>query len=144
MDTFDRDLRRGLKVETLVLNRIKLKYPKAIQSEGYRKEWDIYVPETKTKVEVKADWKWRETGNLVIETSMSGRPSALSTTTADFWVFFLEDRLIWITPTGVRRAISDSGARLREFVGSGDYNSKTAYLIPVCYIEDNASLIEKI
>ena len=66
-NTFKRDLKRGEQVELAILDMIKVKYPKAHKVQGYFKDYDIYIPELEFGVEVKADEKSKETGNIVIE-----------------------------------------------------------------------------
>ena len=56
--------------------------------DGYCKEWDIYIPELDEGVEVKSDQKSKHTGNIVIEIEFNGKPSALATTKAKYWVIF--------------------------------------------------------
>lgn len=141
--TFDETLTFGKMVEEYVLSRIQKKYKKAFIREGYHPGWDIYVPETKTKIEVKSDVFSNRTGNFVIETSYGGRPSALTTSTADFWVFFTGYKLIWITKKQIKDAIKESCVSICKFTGGSDFKEKTAYLVPVYYIEANSTLIEE-
>jgi hypothetical protein len=143
VQTFEEALSFGKQVEEYVLSRIQKKYKKAFIRDGNHKEWDIYVPETKTKIEVKSDVRSNKTGNYVIETSYGGRASALTTSTADFWVFFNGYKLIWITKQQIKAAIKESGARLKKFTGGSDVKSKTAYLVPRYFIEVHATKIEE-
>lgn len=140
---FSESLSFGRMVEEYVLSKIHAKYPKAFIRDGYYKEWDIYVPETKTKIEVKADVMSNKTGNLVVETSYNNRPSALTTSTADLWVFFTGYKLIWITKPQIKKAIRESGAALQKFIGGTDIHEKTAYLVPVYFIEQHATQIDE-
>ena len=55
MSSFYESLEVGKKSEELVLNRIKNKYPSAYIKDGYFKEFDIFIPEIDTSVEVKKD-----------------------------------------------------------------------------------------
>jgi hypothetical protein len=54
-------------------------------------------------VEVKTDRRWKDTGNLYIETecwyqaSQSWQPSGLSVSSADYWAFVLEDAVFMVT-----------------------------------------------
>jgi len=129
MDTFHRDLKRGKQIEESVLREVKVKYPKAYIIDGYFKEWDIFIPEIQTSVEVKSDEKSKYTGNLVIEVSFNGKPSALSTTKADFWVIWDGYSMNWFTPNSIRKCISENNLRLCSFIGKGDTKSKEAYLV---------------
>ena len=138
MDTFDRDLGEGKKFEKMVLNELQKNSPEAYIKEGYFKDYDIYIPELKQSVEAKRDKKSQYTGNLVIETSFGGKPSALSTTKANYWVFDCGDEFILTTPVLIKDAVRESKSRLANFIGRGDSVEKTAYLIKKEYIRQNA------
>ena len=103
--SFKEDLKIGKEIEEYVLSIIQQKYPKAKIMEGYFKEYDIMIPEIDKTVEVKSDIKSLETGNYVVEVAFDGNPSALSTTTADYWVFYDSECLVWITPENIWRAV---------------------------------------
>jgi len=128
---FEESLLSGQESENIVLDMIKKKYPKAYIVEGYHKEYDIMIPELNETVEVKKDFKSKYTGNIVVEIEMNNRPSGLATTTADWWVFHVnEGELIWITPSIIKEMIEEESFNPVEFTGEGDKISKLAYLIP--------------
>jgi len=129
-------------VEEYVLSRIHKKYRHAFIRDGRHKEWDIYVPEIKTKVEVKSDVYSNKTGNFVVEVEYGGRPSGLTTSTADFWVFFTGYKLIWIRREHIYRAISEAEIPKRKFVGGSDKKEKTAHLVSVALMEQYATKID--
>lgn len=129
MNQFHSDLAVGKIIENNVLDMIKKKYPKAHILEGKHKGWDIYVPETDTAIEVKGDQKSKYTGNIVIEISFDGKPSALSTTLADLWVIYDGYNYNWFTPDDIRRCIKENDLKAVVFTGRGDTKSKEAYLI---------------
>lgn len=134
MSSFHESLEVGKKSEELVLNRIKNKYPNAYIKDGYFKEFDIFIPEIDTSVEVKKDFMSKYTGNVVVEVQMNGKLSALSTTKADWWVFHLdEEEFIFITPEQIRDMINKENFKSVQFTGKGDYASKIAYLIKKHY-----------
>ena len=141
-DSFKEDLEIGRIAEEYILKRIKRKYPKAKIMEGYFKEYDIIIPEINQSVEVKQDKKSLYTGNYVVEVSFNGKPSALSTTTADWWVFYDGECEVWIKPDYIWKAVK--GLPIREFVGNGDSKSKNAYLCPKEYIRIQANKIREV
>ena len=141
-DSFKEDLEIGRIAEEYILKRIKRKYPKAKIMEGYFKEYDIIIPEINQSVEVKQDKKSLYTGNYVVEVSFGGKPSALSTTTADWWVFYDGECEVWIKPDNIWKAVK--GLPIREFVGNGDSKSKNAYLCPKEYIRIQANKIREV
>ena len=142
MNSFYEDLKDGKETENNVLAIIKKKYPKSYIIEGYFKDYDIYVPEKNMGIEVKKDVKSQETGNLVIEVEFNGKPSALSTTKADYWVFYDGDNYIWITPTMLKDLTETCGHAV-EFIGNGDTKPKKAYLMPKSLVKRLATLITK-
>ena len=139
---FKEDLKSGKAIEEYVLGRIQKRYPRAKIMEGYFMEYDIEIPEINKTVEVKSDIKSLETGNYVIEISFDGKRSALSTTKADWWVFYDSECEVWIKPSHIWKAVE--GLKIREFIGKGDEKSKTAYLCPKEYIRIQADFIRNI
>tara|TARA_R100001594_G_scaffold97418_1_gene131676 strand:- start:3603 stop:4109 length:507 start_codon:yes stop_codon:yes gene_type:complete len=138
---FKDSLAIGNTVEDNVCAKIRKKYPKAYVKQGYCKGYDIYVPETKRKVEVKQDKKSNFTGNIVIEIEFNGKPSALSTTEAHYWVFDDGEKYMWITPAILRQIIEP--LRPVKFVGNGDNKSKLAYLVKKDIIIANCLKVDK-
>ena len=138
---FKESLAIGHSSEDAVCAKINKKYPKAHVIKGYCKGYDIYVPETNKKVEVKQDKKSNFTGNIVVEIEFDGKPSALSTTEADYWVFDDGEIYIWITPETLRQVVLPMYAV--TFTGNGDNKSKRAYLVKKDIIKRNALKIDK-
>lgn len=128
-DTFLRDLSRGEQIEIALLEIIQKKYPKAHKIDGYFKDYDLFVPEMNKSIEVKSDEKSKETGNIVVEIEFNGKPSALSTTKADYWVWWDGDKYTWFETESIKRCISETKPKLCSFIGNGDSKEKKAYLI---------------
>ena len=142
MADFKTSLEDGKKVEKKVCNLIKKKYPKAHMIDGYCKEYDIFVPEKNFGVEVKKDVKSQETGNYVIEIEFDGKPSALMTTKAEYWVIYDGDNYIWIKPSRLKAVVSVHGdGRLARFIGDGDTKYKRAFLMPRDIIKSFANKV---
>ena len=142
----DRNFKESLSIghssEDAVCAKINKKYPKAHVIKGYCKGYDIYVPETDKKVEVKQDKKSNYTNNIVVEIEMPpGTPSALSTTEADYWVFDDGEIYIWITPDTLRQVVKPF--KPVKFIGKGDTTEKLAYLIKKDIIKKNALKVDK-
>ena len=138
---FKNSLVIGHSSEDSVCARINKKYPKAYVKKGYCKEYDIHVPEIDKKVEVKQDKKSNFTGNIVVEIEFDGKPSALSATEADYWVFDDGEIYIWITPETLRQVVKPF--KPVKFVGKGDNKEKLAYLIKKDIIKRNALKVDK-
>lgn len=97
--------------------------------DGYCKEWDIYIPELDEGVEVKSDQKSKHTGNIVIEIEFNGKPSALATTKAKYWVIFDSESWNWFFVDDIKRCIKENNLKYATFTAKGDSKSKKAYLI---------------
>ena len=139
--SFKEDLREGERAELYILSLIQRKYPSAYKIEGYCKHYDIYIPEKNIGVEVKKDYKSTETGNIVIEIEYGGKPSALSTTKAQHWVFLTEEELIWTTPSLLKQCTKH--LRPATFTGKGDTKQKKAHLVKIPTLKQYATLISK-
>ena len=136
-EAFKKDLAAGEATQDSVLKRIRKEYPKAYQKQGKFKEYDIMIPEINTTVEVKQDKKSNYTGNIVIEVEMPpGKPSALSTTTADYWIFSDGECYMWWKPEDLKKLVKPM--RSVTFIGNGDDIEKKAYLVDKTIIKDRA------
>lgn len=129
MNTFQQDLNRGKEVEAKVLKILQRKYPSASLIDKF-KGYDIWIPELHKSVEVKYDPMSNKTGNIVIEIEMFGKPSALLSTTADYWVFHDDEVFISMPPMKIVECLLLNKLQYREFVGTGDSNTKKAFLVP--------------
>jgi hypothetical protein len=128
---FQKDLKRGRIIEEKILVTCREKYPCSVLIEGKFKDYDLFIPETNKKLEIKGDYRSCETGNIIIELMMFGKPSALLTTKADYWVVFTGLELLWITPIKIFECITVNNINSRTLTGQGDTASKVACLIPI-------------
>lgn len=129
---FEKSKKAGDIIEEELLRILRKKYPKAFTTKhkGKFSDYDIYIPEVGYGIEIKGDYKSAETGNLVIEVEMNGKPSALSVTKAEYWVFVEGYRLIWIKPIDIYRFLEQRFYYGRvPFIGNGDTKQKQAYLV---------------
>lgn len=129
MQTFYRDLARGEQVEYNILHLIQKKYPNAYKIKGYCKDYDLFIPEIKAGIEVKSDEKSKYTGNIVVEIEFDNKPSALSTTKADYWIWYDGEFITFFKPKDIYKCIEDNNLTVCSFVGKGDVKEKKAYLI---------------
>ena len=128
METFKADLERGIQVENMLLDILKRKYPASTLVNAF-KGYDIWIPEIHKSIEVKYDQKSNETGNIVVEIEFNGKPSALMTTTANYWVFYDGNVFVIIKTKDIIKCIFMNKLQYVEFVGKGDSKSKKAFLI---------------
>jgi hypothetical protein len=134
MPDFNKALAYGMEHEDKFLSRLKLTYPHSVKIDGSFKQFDFYLADIDSKVELKTDIKSNETGNFVIETYHYGKPSGIVTSTADYWVFNDGKNYYWIDPITIRDIILTSGISQARFIGNGDTVEKRAYLIPKDWI----------
>ena len=140
---FNEDIARGESIECKILELIKETYPSANKKKGYFKEYDIEIPEISTTVEVKYDEMSAVTGNLVVETEFDGKPSALNTTTADYWLFVTPTELMWIKPEAIWSVIHFHNYKLRRFIGKGDNKYKRAFLVKTDHVRNLCNPVTK-
>jgi hypothetical protein len=127
--TFQKDLERGILIELLALEMIQKKYSCATLVNAY-KGYDIWIPELHKSVEVKYDPMSNQTGNIVVEIEMNSKPSAIITTTADYWLFYDDNVFVMMNPMSIINCIFQMKLQYVEFVGEGDKSSKKAFLVP--------------
>ena len=132
-DTFHRDLSWGKEVERKHLAIIQKTYPNSYMIDGYCKEWDIYCPDAKIGFEIKSDKMSQKTGNIVVEISFNGKPSALSTTKSKYWIFDTGIKSIMVEVEELKKLVVKFHPV--TFTARGDSKSKDAYLIKQKYIE---------
>ncbi len=86
---FHKSLKQGQKYEKKCLEY--LDYDNVIHKEGYFKEYDltIYKYGEPIRIEVKSDRQASKTGNLAIEYECNNKPSGITSTEADFWIYFI-------------------------------------------------------
>lgn len=126
--SFQKDLQRGLEIENIVLGILRKKYPCASLINAF-KGYDIWIPEIDKAVEVKYDPMSQETGNIVVEIEMYGKPSGLMATQADYWVFYDGEMFVIMPVKHIFKCIFDCKLQYVEFVGKGDTRSKKAFLV---------------
>ena len=136
MPDFSKALFIGKKVEQLFYNRLLKKEKLPYLIEGSFKPFDIYTAGDHTRWEVKCDMKSNYTGNYLIEVQHYGKPSALMTTKAEYWVYY--DSKMWVVaePIKIKELILKEGYKQIKSVGNGDEHHKLCYLIPKLDIID--------
>lgn len=127
-ENFFKDLVRGKIVESVVLKHIQKKYPSSCIIDAF-KGYDIWIPELHKSIEVKYDPMSNETGNILIEFEFDGKPSALMTTKADWWVFHDGSKFYMYEPMNIVYAIFLNKLQYVSIVGNGDIKEKKCFLI---------------
>jgi len=136
---FDSTLKVGNEREREIMSFLRQRGHVPIPIPGYFKGYDFFLANTKQAYEVKQDWKCQHTGNLVVEVAFGGKPSGLSTTLADWWVFHTGYSYIFIRPDTLRNLLK--GRIPAKFIAKGDEKEKTAHLIQVAQVNDVAEKV---
>ncbi len=86
---FKKDLQTGHFYEKKCLEY--LDYDTVEHKKGYFKEYDLIITKDgkETKIEVKSDKQASKTGNLAIEYECNNKPSGITSSTADYWIYFI-------------------------------------------------------
>ena len=104
-----------------------------VQSVGCFKPYDLLITQeddTQLKVEVKADFMACKTGNIAVEWECNGKPSGISSTEADVWVYFVVDGAYndcYIIPTADLHKLT----RTCRSVCGGDGKRARMSLLPI-------------
>ena len=126
---FQKDLSTGHFYEERSL--LYLDYDEHKFIEGYFKEYDLeIIKDGKTiKIEVKSDKRASRTGNLAIEYECNDKPSGITSSTADYWIYFIvfeDHEEVYKVPLDKLRKI----AKKCHKVSGGDNNLSRMYLVP--------------
>jgi len=100
----------------------------------YAEDWAKDLFDGSKKVEVKSDSMAHRTGNIFVEVYSRGKQSGISTTTADFWIYKIEnnDSAI-IIPTNRLKSLVKKYYN-GNFTKGGDDNTSLGVLIPISEI----------
>ena len=90
------------------------------------------------KLEVKTDFKTHKTGNIAIEVECNGKPSGLSTTEADWWLFNIripkEEPMLLIISRHRLRKIAQQHIHRGHVMMGGDNKASKLVLVPISEI----------
>lgn len=84
------------------------------------------------KVEVKTDSMADKTGNMYIEVYSRGKPSGISTTTAEYWIYIIEySGAAIIIPTDRLKQLVRKCHGLNGYKKGGDNDTSLGVLVPL-------------
>jgi len=133
------DLERGKKEEIKVFEHFKKSYPDTKIVNGYKKEFDIEIPE-KFCVEVKFDERSINTGNYFIEAFYENSPSGINSTTAKLWVISNGKQYLFVNTKEIKNCIKEWNLKLRTAILFGKVVK--FYLIKKHLLEYNGKFIQ--
>jgi hypothetical protein len=128
--TFTSDLKIGNQYEQKYVDMID--YDSYEISKGCFKPYDIKVVNGDTTItyEIKADRMTAKSGNVVIEYACNGKPSGITSSEADYWIYFIvgTDEYIKIPTSDLRQLIADK--KYTRSLKGGDGWRSQMYLFP--------------
>jgi hypothetical protein len=133
---FKADLDLGESYQRKLLELIE--YDECGMSKGCFKPYDVWITYAgeRTTFEVKADRMTQRTGNIVIEFQCADKPSGITTTEADFWVYFIHNTgVYYMIPTGdIRRLIDEK--KYTKTIRGGDGWRANMYVFPATVFDE--------
>jgi hypothetical protein len=130
---FKKDLEFGNIYEKKALDYFK--YTKYKIKEGYYKEYDIKLKLESGKserIEVKCDRLAHKTNNIVIEYEYNNKPSGISTTRADKWIYFIHNtNKVFIIPVDELKNI----IKTSKTINGGDNKLSKMYLLSMSLLD---------
>jgi hypothetical protein len=130
---FSKDLADGKAAEAEVAARLmaRLGIGEDDIERSSSKGYDLKIVSKGWTFEVKNDLMAHQTGNVAIEYECRGKPTALSVTTAEFWVYKFAGQFFAFRTETLRRLLFEEKKYLRQVTG-GDAGSNTKmYLVKV-------------
>ncbi len=134
---FLKDLETGNNGENKLLDFLNSKNVKCKKGDG--KKSDILLEDERV-IEVKFDIMSAKTNNIALEfyNSKQNKPSGISNTISNFWVFVLPCGQIWLSKTEELLRFSNNEAPLRIVFGAGDKNAdlklyKKEHILNTCF-----------
>lgn len=96
----------------------------------FTKDYDIkmFINDRELTVEVKHDIMSTKTGNVAIELMSRDKPSGITTSKADMWVYQIGEDFYAISRAQLQKEAGKTGYRI---VNGGDKNTSVIILIPV-------------
>jgi len=133
---FKADLEMGEHYQRKVLELIE--YDDCGMSKGCYKPYDLWIvyDGERTTIEVKADRMTQRTGNMVIEYECNGTSSGITSSTADYWVYFIHNTGIYfiIPSSEIRRLIAEKV--YTRIIKGGDGLRSSMYVFPMSVFDE--------
>jgi len=131
---FLHDLKRGEAGEDFIIEKLQELYGGVAVKSGGAKGWDFSLSNRgwMIRVESKLDLMAAKTKNCFFETECSGKPSGLTSTTADRWTYLLPENCIYIfEPAKMLEWIRANG----KPIGGGDGGRAKGFLVKVSVVD---------
>lgn len=104
------------------LSRVGLHSPKFVKDSSCDVELNL-------KFEVKSDRMAKRTGNVAVEIECNSKPSSLTVTQAQVWVYRIGEDYWWVPTQELKNYINDESI-VHKIVMGGDKNRSKLVLIP--------------
>ena len=136
MGNFQQDLQFGQRWEDIFIQQFAKHNSILYRPKGYFREFDVEIDGI--RYEVKADKRTHSTNNVCIEYEHTGKPSGISTTTADFYIYFVispdNSYVVYKIPTHYIRELIDAKKYHRVI---HNYDDAVFYLFDICLFAFN-------
>jgi hypothetical protein len=142
-EKFNKDLeygRKGEKIVAIYLALQGMQIIEGISKDYYNPDYDLlmYSPkhDKNLKMEVKTDDYVDDnfdTGNIAIEIMFKGKPSGISTTKSDWWVYYMpkiSSNNLWMMRVDLLKELIKNNIKDLKVVMGGDDNQSKLVLIP--------------
>ena len=131
---FDKDLQMGEEAQTGAIERIKKEFEGIVIVEKRSRNKNFDIKGNYQNMEIRFEVKWdimaAKTGNVAIEYESRSKPSGISVTQADYWIYKIQDEFYLIETIKIKEAISKG--LFHRIVTGGDTGSFTRmYLVKV-------------
>lgn len=130
------DIRLGNEYQRKFISLIT--YDSVTVAHGNFKPYDIAVMRgtERTLYEIKADRKTVTTGNIVIEFACNNKPSGITSTVADNWIYFAVGmgQFYCIPTEDIKQAIEDT--KYTRIIKGGDRLKSQMYVFPATVFQD--------
>ena len=122
---FHKDLALAKEVEKEAVKKLEkwLTIEEVEFNNDFRYDFKIKLPNNFRTYEIKQDLMCGKTGNTVVEYECRGKPSGVSTTEADFWIYKFDDGFYQISIAKLKKVIEEE--KYFRTVTGGDVGSNT-------------------
>jgi hypothetical protein len=134
MENSRKDLEWGEKMQEIAKYELSHLYQTEVEDNpGKDKYYDLYIPNKKVFIEVKADRKSVDTGNMVLEFASRGKLSGICTSLADYFMYIVyhKDYQTIGYYIDTKYDTLSNFLSLGVFLRGGDDNSSILMMLPI-------------
>ena len=99
---------------SILYNIIHIDYPNAYKIKGKCTEYDLWIPELESGIEIKYDFEARKTNNLFFEFEHNNKASGIKATDSDIWIHYDGTWLFFFKTNELKRMIEENNPYITE------------------------------